>query len=131
MAERKTAEVIIGNGVVASLGNHPDIPEAPKTGPRLLVWIDVPMYEGHKALVWVNFPPALGQEIASGDNARIRKAVMQIFLQHNGWHDHEGKPLPPPTDEKFWELVPQHMAGCLMYALNAKVQENPLAPRTN
>jgi hypothetical protein len=78
-----------------------------------------------------NFPQRLANEIASGDSARATNALRQIVLEHNGWLDEDGEPLPPATDEGFWEHpgLPTHLAVTVLGLVNQAASTLPNSMR--
>ncbi len=108
------------------------------TGPRitpLAEWIELPAeaYPGFKVKIRSNFPQRLANEIASGDSARAVAALQAIVLEHNGWCDEDGVPLPPASDPGFWEHpgLPTHLAVTVLSLVNqvASTPPNSLRPR--
>jgi hypothetical protein len=86
--------------------------------PRRETWLDVPGYPGCKAKIWANYPQRLLNDIRSGEEARIKEALRQVILEHNGWADAEGEALPPPGAPEFWDLIPTELAAILLTLLD-------------
>ena len=108
-------------------------------GPRLArreVWVDVPEYDGFKVKLWINYPQHWDQDMlginfrpqpdhdgvtiqdlrawSDEREASQREAYGRVVLEHNGWLDFEGNPLPQPQDPRFWELIPTELAAVVV-----------------
>jgi hypothetical protein len=102
-------------------GTAPLVSAGPRI-PRREAWMDLPEeYAGFRFRGWSNFPSRLGSEIRSGDQERIRAALLQIVLEHNGWCDSDGTPLPPAHDPAFWDAVPDELAIAVITLLTVDV----------
>ena len=102
------------------------------TGPRITAiaeWVDLPAdsYPGFRVRIRSNFPQRLANEIASGDAVRAVTALRSIVLEHNGWCDEDGEPLPLATDEGFWEHpgLPTHLAVTVLGLVNQAASTPP------
>lgn len=82
-------------------------------------WLDLPQdeYPGFRVKVWVNYPRRLATEIGSGDEARMRAALLEIVTEHNGWCDYDGQPYPPATDPAFWTAIPDELAAVAIVSI--------------
>jgi hypothetical protein len=127
------------NGHDAPAGDASSNPPArlpTHTGPRIPrrdAWVEVPdPYEGFRVKLWVNYPRRFLEDIQSGESARIKDALCKIVLEHNGWCDEEGAPLPPASTPDFWDAIPDELAGALIALLNEEGQRlpNAIAQRT-
>ncbi len=96
--------------------------------PRIVEWLDVPEYPGFKARCWINPPKRLAADINSADEPRVRAVLKEIILEHNGWADDTGVPLPPAQDAGFWDELGGHLMTCLMAAIAQRANQPPLAP---
>lgn len=86
------------------------IPPGPRL-PRREQWLPLPdEYPDFEVRVWVNYPQRLDRDLKSNDEQRIRTALQQIVLDHNGWVDDRGEPFPPASDPQFWADVPTELA---------------------
>jgi hypothetical protein len=98
---------------------------APPAGPRIPrreEWLELPEeYAGFKVLVWVNYPRRLNDELSSGDQERIKAALLKVVLAHNDWCDEDGAPLPRASDEGFWEAIPDELAASIIVLLTVTV----------
>jgi hypothetical protein len=120
-------EVHTTNGVVPPTAAIPSEPSQAihAAGPRLPrreEWLDLPeeAYPGFRIKVWVNYPHRLTSELRSGEQERVMGALRQMVLEHNGWCDYDGAPLPPAASGEFWELVPDELAGAVLVLLQAQ-----------
>ena len=51
----------------------------------------------------------------AANTEKFQNALAQIFIEHNGWCDFDGEPLPPASDAKaFWEAIPQELANAVI-----------------
>lgn len=93
-------------------------PPTPAAGPRIPrreVWVDLTeAYPDFKVRLWINYPKRLLDELSSEDNERIKAALCQIVLEHNGWLDFDGQPFPPASDPSFWDQIPDELAGVVV-----------------
>jgi hypothetical protein len=84
-------------------------------------------YPGMRVRLWINYPKRLQAEIspagvedADERERRAREALKKIVLEHNGWADEDGAALPPPSDDGFWETIPDELAaGLVLLVLRA------------
>ena len=84
-------------------------------------WVALPApYEDFRLRVVTDLSWKAVVDLSSGDPARAMAAARGVILEHNGWQDAGGFPLPQPSDEQFWDLVPIKM---LLAALDAIAQE--------
>lgn len=95
--------------------------------PHIVEWLDVPEYPGFRARCWINPTRRLAGELNSGDVARVRAVLRELVLEHNGWCDDEGHPLPPAQEDGFWDELGVHLLGCLIAAIAERASRNPLA----
>lgn len=113
------------------------VPTGGVTWGKKTAWMDMPdEYAGMKIRVWVNYPNDFDAQIGSRDNKIIRETVKQIFIEHNGWitpeeyekaqrENRAPVPLPPPTTDEFWELIPNDLAGAMLLLLNRETLKLP------
>lgn len=97
-------------------------------------WIELPgeEYAGHSIRIWVNPPARIWNLIMGGRNSsEIEEGLTQVILEHNGWTDFDGNPLPAPTDTEFWREIPTELAGLIIQEAQAEANRLPssLAPR--
>ena len=121
---------VVPSGVVT-------IPTGGVTWGRKSTWMEMPdEYAGMKVRVWVNYPNDFDNQMSSKDSKIIRDAAKQIFLEHNGWvtpeeyelaqkENRTPRPMPQPTTDEFWELVPNELAGALLLLLNRETLKLP------
>lgn len=102
-------------------------------------------YPGFFFQIWVNYPQRLSGDLLANDedrdlqNDRIRRALKQIVVAHNGWRMPDEatgaeEPLPPPTDDAFWDLIPNELATAMMLFVlraGAALPNSMLPPRGN
>ena len=93
--------------------------------PRIEEWVEIPDYPGYLARVWVNYPERLYREMQSGEQAATAAAARQIVLEHNGWCDANGEPLPSAQDEAFWDAMSLHLSVRVLGTVRAKALELP------
>lgn len=97
--------------------------------PRRERWVTLPGEYGElgmQFLMWVNFPRRINTAITEAeDEAERQQALMQIVLEHNGWIGTDGEPLPPANDPKFWEDVPDEVAGAILVCIMLETSELP------
>lgn len=91
--------------------------------PRREEWLDLPedAYPGFKVKVWVNYPRRLNDDLTSRDKARMTAVLLQVVLEHNGWCDTDGSPLPAANDARFWDDIPDELAGAVLSLLFKQV----------
>jgi hypothetical protein len=94
--------------------------------PRREVWADLPEeYAGFRVKLWINYPRRLQDDLRSGDTERVSAALSQLVLEHNGWQDEDGTPLPPTTDPTFWQAIPDELAAVVIITVNREAQRLP------
>lgn len=100
----------------------PTLPLGPRL-PRRELWLELPQeeYPGFRIKLWVNYPRRLNSELSAGSNERMLEALQQIVLEHNGWLDIEGEPLPPATSAEFWQIIPDELAAAVIALLGNEV----------
>jgi hypothetical protein len=56
-----------------------------------------------------------------------RNALKAIFVQHNNWPDieDETKLLEQPSEDAFWNKIPNELLGILIAGLNLEVSRIP------
>jgi hypothetical protein len=90
--------------------------------PRREAWIDLPEpYSELKMLVWQNYPRRLNYELASRDAGRILNALKTIMLGHNNWQSADGVPLPPTSEQRFWDDVSDELVLAVFIVLGVEV----------
>jgi hypothetical protein len=91
--------------------------------PRIEEWIDVPGYPGFQVKVWANAPQRVLGDLVSGDSERVSASLSALVLEHNGWVDDQGEPLPPADDPTFWqsEDLPRHLAVRVLQAIEEAI----------
>jgi hypothetical protein len=132
-----------GNGSAADDGGRMGpsqvmtLPAGGVTWGKKTAWMDMPDdYSGMKIRVWVNYPNDFDQEISSRDPDKLRNIVKQIFLEHNGWvtpdeveaaarENRTPRPMPQPTTDEFWQLIPNELAGAVLLLLNRETMKLP------
>ena len=109
-------------------------PPSPSSGPRIprrKEWIELPEeYPGFKVLVWTNYPRRLNDELSSGDQDRMRAALLQIVLEHNNWCGEDGQPFPPANEAAFWDVIPDELAASVIVLLTLQVGKLATSLRT-
>lgn len=97
---------------------------------------------GFRLKVWANYPHRLANDISSGDEDRQSAALSQIVLEHNGWLDEDGEPVPQLRPAKmsaregdddfeaarqafqtFWEAIPQELALAISTSIGLEVSK--------
>jgi hypothetical protein len=53
-------------------------------------------------------------DIRSGDPELQLPALRKIVLEHNGWIDEDGQPLPIADSDEFWERIPDVLLSVLI-----------------
>jgi len=112
-------------------------PSAAPRVPRRETWVDLPGEYGEagmKVKIWINYPRSLTTLLTSGDAPKIKQALLQIVVDHNGWVSFDGTPYPPASDAGevctkehpegeecpgvirpgFWEVISDELAGALI-----------------
>lgn len=94
--------------------------------PRKTEWFVLPDEFGQtdppmRVKVWVTYPRRLIDDIRSGELDRQKPALQQIVLEHNGWIDEDGEPLPPANTDEFWDQVPDIIAGAVIAIVTVEV----------
>jgi hypothetical protein len=103
---------------------------------------------GMRLKIWKNYPHKLAVQIQTGDDEQASEALCQIVLEHNGWCDEDGNPLPelrpapmsakPGSDafenakaafNAFWDLLPQELASAASTAIGIEVGKLAVAVR--
>lgn len=105
--------------------------------PRRTAWIELPDEygaAGMEMLVWTNFPHGIGNALRGlkGTDA-FKAALSAVVLEHNGWLDADGEPLPAAQSEDFWwgDGVPDELVGVVLVILADAPQRYPKGLRTN
>jgi hypothetical protein len=89
---------------------------------RIKLWLNYPQH-WDQDMLGVNFRPQPDhagvtlQELRAWSDEREasqREAYGRVVLEHNGWLDFEGNPLPQPQDPTFWELIPTELAAVIV-----------------
>lgn len=107
-----------------------------KPRPRVakrLKWVVLPArdkdgedaYPGFEMRMWVNYPSVLLDEIRSGVQERVRAALLQIVVEHNGWMDEAGEDFPPTTDPSFWDIIPTELATVMIVLIQKEATTLP------
>lgn len=113
--------------------NGAQAPQGPRI-PRREVWMDLPSeYSGFKVKIWSNYPQRIYDQIFDQDldEAGRVQALRKIVLEHNGWCDEEGNPLPAAQDDGFWEALPAELVGVVIMTIQeaASILPNSLSGR--
>jgi hypothetical protein len=87
--------------------------------PRRAAWFTLPDEYGEteppmQAKLWVSYPHRLMDDIRSGDPELQLPALRKIVLEHNGWIDEDGQPLPIADSDEFWERIPDVLLSVLI-----------------
>lgn len=119
-APPKSNHVSTPPAVVIQMADH----KAPGGGPRAnsriqqLALAEEGEYAHHEIKVRVRYHERYDVELGSGDFTRIRKALRDLVVEHNGWIDPDSdkddpKVLPQPQGENsdvFWDsVVPEEL----------------------
>jgi hypothetical protein len=132
------------NGHQAMPSPNPE-PTPIRTGPRMpgrrtqTISMLEP-YQAFRLTIWVNYPHRLANMISGGDEDQTAEALSQIVLEHNGWCDEDGEPIPQlkpapmsarPGSEAyaiakeaflaFWDAIPQELALAISTAIGLEV----------
>lgn len=133
---------------VTENGQRP-MPAPLKAGPRLPGRRDITITmpgdygdAGMRLKIWANYPHKLANQIASGDEDQTAASLAQIVLEHNGWCDEDGEPLPQLRPAKmsakegdedfedarsaflaFWDKLPQELALAISTAIGLEVSK--------
>lgn len=124
-------------------------PPPTPTGPRMQrreVWLELPEpYAGFKFKAWMNYPnrlwldfvkaapPDATDDVLTEISNRQRAALGAMVIEHNGWLDFDGTPLPPASDvDEFWSAISTELAAAVIALLKARQADlgNSFAPRT-
>lgn len=105
---------------------------------RRLDWVDLPPeYPDFKVRLWTNYPNRLWSEItarapadateaeAKAVEERTLAALKKIVVEHNGWCDFDGDPLPEADTDAFWEQIPTELAAVLIVMINQAASKLP------
>jgi hypothetical protein len=95
------------------------------------VWLQMPApYDNLKILAWLDYPQSIANQWVPIDgetneerSERVMSACKQVFLEHDGWEDHEGE-LPPPGEDEFWERIPTQLGAAIIKRLQAELEGN-------
>lgn len=77
-------------------------------------------YQGMTFRIQADYPSRVGNDLRSGDQERLRKALQYIVLQHNGWRDREGM-LPSPDTDEFWDRLSETVMVAMLRAIGEEV----------
>lgn len=113
------------NGTTAAA---PAAPQAPRRLPKREMWLPLAEdgdYADFQVLARIRYEDRLNDELSSGQFSRIRGALQQIVVAHNGWADADtGEPLPPARDAdgypdpRFWDVVAQEELLLILQAVS-------------
>jgi hypothetical protein len=108
-------------------------------------WLDLPdEYAGFKIKVWINAPTKLWNDIlyaeeydetndseAETDRKTdiVFNALKQIVLEHNGWLDFDGNPIPAANTIEFWDTIPTELSACIIAAVQRGAYDLPNSMR--
>lgn len=96
--------------------------------PKRIVTVALPEpYDEFHVTIWVNHPVSLETELQSGDQERIRAALLQVYLGHD-LVDFDGNPYPPMSDPAFWDVCPPEL-GAVFYQVKQE-QIGKLGPKS-
>ncbi len=111
--------------------------------PKREMWLplaDDGDYADFQVLARIRYEDRLNDELSSGQFARIRSALQQIVVAHNGWADADtGEPLPAARDangnpdDGFWSKVAQEELLLILQAVSKerkKALDSILNPST-
>ncbi|SRR6266702_480083 len=91
--------------------------------PKRVEWVHLAEdgdYAEHQVKARIRYPDTLNTEFSSGDFEKIKKALRQIVLEHNGWIDPDtDEPMPPATEDGFWDLLAQEEVLLCLRAVGA------------
>lgn len=110
--------------------------DAPRM-PKRTAWIELPDEygaAGMEMLVWTNYPHGIGNALRGLQGTDAFKAALSaVVLEHNGWLDADGEPLPAAQSEDFWwgDDVPDELVGVVLVILADVPQRYPKGLRTN
>lgn len=99
---------------IAKQTQGPATTPAPLVFPRHERWVDVPEYPAFQVRLWTNYPAETFRDLHSEDEQVFGEAFRQVVLEHNGWPDPDGVPMPPATDPAFWDALPNELAALVV-----------------
>jgi hypothetical protein len=59
------------------------------------------------------------------DAQAASEALKQIVLEHNGWCDEDGNPLPDANTDAFWNDIPTELGGVIIIAAQLEMGKLP------
>lgn len=84
---------------------------------------------------WFDYPKDVADRMTTveGESTeetqqRVMEVLREVIVQHDGWKDRTGKPLPQPSSAKFWDLIPNPLATAIVRQYFAMVKRNPTPP---
>jgi hypothetical protein len=97
--------------------------------PRRTRWVavDAEDYPDLQVELWLNAPQRIVAAFGAlkDDPAGAEAALRQVVLGHNGWTDSEGRTLPPPHEEAFWQAIPTEIALLILGRYLQEVAQLP------
>lgn len=95
-------------------------------------------YPGFAFRLWVNFPQKYAVDLNAGmddkdeNERRMRHALKQIVLEHNGWQimdDETGETslLPSPSSDLFWDKIPTELAASIFIVISGVSGDLPFS----
>lgn len=115
---------------------QPIVSDGPRM-PRRTEWIELPGEYGEagmRMLVWTSYPHGVGNALRGlkGTDA-FKEALAAVVLEHNGWRDADGEPLPPADAPDFWwgDGVSDELVGVVLTILGEVPQRYPKELRAN
>ena len=95
---------------------------------RRVVWIEMgDVYEGMSFKAWINYPNRLQTQMEEEDADRVRDALSQVILAHNGWTDHDGTAIPQPngSDPGFWDAISDELLAAMVILMRNEAAKYP------
>lgn len=121
---------------VEELAVAPTAGDGPRM-PRRTAWVELPDEYGAAGMemrVWTNYPHGIANALRGlkGTDA-FKEALAAVVLEHNGWRDADGNPLPDARSEDFWwsDGVSDELVGVVLAILGDVPQRYPKGLRTN
>jgi hypothetical protein len=94
---------------VPAASGDADTVAAASSGPRIPMhteWLPLPGdwgEAGMKVLVWTDYPNRLWAKLQNPGNANgLEQTLRALVLEHNGWREADGTPLPDAQADGFW-----------------------------
>jgi len=122
--ERAIVQQQARNGTAEAYAPEPARLRGPRMPGAREKWVTLPPPYGDtdppmKVRIWVNYPNRFADDLVNGDEDAIYEVLSKIVLEHNGWLDEDGKPLPAlargdaEVMRRFWQAIPNECAQAI------------------